>query len=293
MNPLPEQKLECAKVTPLLGGALDGALDAAMTVTVDDHIAACADCHEQFRVLRALRGSLKKVVRAAAPSDFRARMEARLAAEAAETVSEAAVADAVPASDRTHLVAPPSSRRPSLPMRPRSRLASLRVFAPWAAAAAVVMGLGTYQQHRAAARRGVDGPLGDFLAEHARPLPPETKEIQGLGTYVGVPIHSQFSKRATLVGGRVFSVQRERAAQLQYEVAGPSGGRVSIFVYDPRKLQIDSSDLAARQRGTNEVRVGRANGYSVAVSEHDGVGYAVTADMDPDLAADLAAELDQ
>jgi len=305
--PLPS---DCSRIVTLLGPSLDGALDAASTIAVDEHLEICGDCREQQRFHQAMRGSLKKVVGASAhaPSDLRARLAARLAAESANANSSELPEEAPTSLASTALtvagdVALPVASDVAIPVageRPRSRLAamsSLRSFAPWAAAAAVVLVLGTYQQHRSAVRRNsVEGPLGDFVAEHARPLPPETKEVQGLGTYVGVPVHPVYLKRmqsAKFVGGRVLPVQHERAAQLQYEVAGASGGRVSVFIYDPRKLQIDASDLAARQHGASEVRVGRANGYSVAVSERGGVGYAVTADMDPELTADLAAELDQ
>ncbi len=294
--PLPS---DCSRIVALLGPSLDGALDTASTIAVDEHLASCGECREQHRFQQAMRGSVKKVVGASAhaPDDFRARLAARLSAESTEVSETIEDVPASLASTAIPVVAPEAAPERE---RSRSRLAamsSLRSFAPWAAAAAVVLVLGTYQQHRSAVRRNsVDGPLGDFVAEHARPLPPETKEVQGLGTYVGVPIHPLYLKRmqsAKFVGGRVLPVQHERAAQLQYEVAGASGGRVSVFIYDPRKLQIDASDLAARQHGASEVRVGRANGYSVAVSERGGVGYAVTADMDPDLTADLAAELDQ
>ena len=80
-------------------------------------------------------------------------------------------------------------------------------------------------------------------------------------------------------------VQNERAAMLQYEVdRGGSPQRVSVFIYDPARIHLDGEELNAVGR----TRVGRANGYSVAVTQHDGVGYALASDLDPEVTAELA-----
>jgi hypothetical protein len=79
---------------------------------------------------------------------------------------------------------------------------------------------------------------------------------------------------------------------LQYEVVRDTGDvrRVSVFVYDPRRVQIRSAEqLPARAVGTAEVRVGQARGYSVAVAQHGDVGYAVATDMDESCAQYVAA----
>ena len=70
---------------------------------------------------------------------------------------------------------------------------------------------------------------------------------------------------------------------LQYEVQRADGDveRVSVFIYDRRRIQIRSADqLPARSVGTAEVRVGQARGYSFAVAERGDVGYAVASDLD-------------
>ena len=41
--------------------------------------------------------------------------------------------------------------------------------------------------------------------------------------------------------------------------------------------------------GTSEVRVGRTNGYSVAVTENEGVGYVLAGDVDPDRSVELVS----
>jgi hypothetical protein len=64
---------------------------------------------------------------------------------------------------------------------------------------------------------------------------------------------------------------------------------VSLFVYDAQKIQIGTANLAPREVGTAEVRVGREKGYSVAATQRAGVGYVVAGDLDPDRSAQLAA----
>ena len=70
---------------------------------------------------------------------------------------------------------------------------------------------------------------------------------------------------------------------------GDKAQRVSVFIYDPSKIQVHSSDLAPRSIGTAEISVGRSSGYSVAVTQNGGVGYAVASDLDAEHSAQLAA----
>jgi anti-sigma factor RsiW len=106
----------------------------------------------------------------------------------------------------------------------------------------------------------------------------------------------QFGQNAHFVGARLVPLHGgERAAMLQYEVQGNNGGgvqRVTVFVYDPQKIQIGSAHLAPRAVGTAEVRMGRTDGYSVAVTQHGGVGYTIASDMDPESSASLVAVVD-
>jgi hypothetical protein len=77
---------------------------------------------------------------------------------------------------------------------------------------------------------------------------------------------------------------------LQYVVGSGDGARrVSVYVYDAQKIQVGTANLAPRAIGTAEVRVGREKGYSVAATQHAGVGYLLATDLDPDRSAQLAA----
>jgi anti-sigma factor RsiW len=144
-----------------------------------------------------------------------------------------------------------------------------------------------------------DDFLSELVAEHSRPLPPERTDPQKvgeLGQYVGVPVRATTLHRenAHFVGGRVLPVHQERAAMLQYEITTQGGEtrRVSVFVFDPRRIQVSDNDFLPRpfhnEGGTSEVRVGRSNGYSVAVTQRGGVGYALASDLDEQKTAELA-----
>jgi hypothetical protein len=82
----------------------------------------------------------------------------------------------------------------------------------------------------------------------------------------------------------------QRAAMLQYVIGtGAETQRVSVFIYDPSKIQVRGTDLATRSIGSSEIRVGRDHGYSVAVTQNGGVGYAVASDLDAEHSAQLVA----
>jgi hypothetical protein len=185
---------------------------------------------------------------------------------------------------------------------PLVSLASWRTMVPLATAAALALVWGAAtrgtQPSSAETRAGFgDDLLAQIVAEHASPLPLEAKDpdaVRGLERYVGVPVHAASFERGGLSGhlegARVVPLHGQRATMLQYVVQTASGPRrVSLFVYDAQKIDIGTANLAPREVGTAEVRVGREKGYSVAATERAGVGYVVTGDLDPDRSAQLAA----
>jgi len=82
---------ECRDRARMLGSYLDGELAAARLIEIDEHVGACETCREEVQLLRAMRGSLKRVVRSGAPSALRDRIGNAMTAERAR--GEAAVAD--------------------------------------------------------------------------------------------------------------------------------------------------------------------------------------------------------
>lgn len=285
----------CSSIVRLLGAHADGQLDATSTLEVDDHLASCETCRERVALDHAIRGSLKKAVKTAAPDDMRARMLAAMS-----------VADEAPKSEPTIEEAPVSEPAPLVHKRP-AMLRHWRTTLPFASAAAVALAWGmagrqpmTASDLSTSARAGFsnDELVQQFVDVHSHPIRPETndsKEVRNFEREVGVPVHVvHLDDNARFVGGRLLPVQGgERAAMLQYEVVRDKGDvrRVSVFIYDPRRVQIRSAErLPARAVGTAEVRVGQARGYSLAVAQHGDVGYAVaTDDLDESCAQYVAA----
>jgi hypothetical protein len=184
------------------------------------------------------------------------------------------------------------------PLRPQA--AAWRSFVPIASAATLALafgslGRGSNSDDSVHAGLG-DDLLQDLLVERSRPLLPyDSTDVAGtreLGRYVGVPVRPTTFERsgAHFVGARVLPVHgSQRAAMLQYVLGtGDKAQHVTVFIYDPSKIQVRGTNLAPRSIGTAEVRVGRDHGSSVAVTQNDGVGYAVANDLDAELSAQIA-----
>lgn len=322
----------CAKHVVLLGAFLDGVLDAASTLEVDEHLAHCEACRERVELDRAVRGSLVKAMKTVTASD--AMRERILASMKAASVKKAAEGTLGTESATSETSAPESNEQSesletaasaasasvtSIDSAAHSRsfrneakkLASWRTLVPLASAAAIALVWNGVAQTPPQGARQTDvmragfghDPLADLVAQHSSfsEVPPEhtdRKDLRGLERYVGVPVHApRFQgQNARLVGGRVTTVHHERAAMIQYELGqGKDTQRVTVFIYDPHKIQIGGHDnLTPRAIGTSEVRVGREDGYSVAVRApaDAGVGYTVVSDLDPERSAQLAVFTD-
>lgn len=275
----------CANITQLLGAHLDGQLDAATTVEVDEHLGRCEACRERVNVDRSVRASLKRTSTVTAPADLRARALAAMMQVADERESQ---------------VEAPAAKPARTPM-----LRQWKVMLPLASAAAFALAWGAVGRHNmhlasSSLRHSMsnDDLVADFVDVHRHPLRPETPDPQQVRAFereVGVPIRvPRLATNAKFIGGRLLPVRGgEHAAMLQYEVPRTSGvERVSVFVYDPRRVQLHAAEqLTPRAVGSKQIKVGRANGYAVAVANRDDVGYAVTSDLD-DSSAEYALAAD-
>lgn len=276
---------ECRDRARMIGSYLDGELEAGKMIDLDEHIAGCETCREEAHLLRAMRGSIKRVVRTSAPGGLRERMAtAMLAEKAREDVRTDAQNEALGANTP---VVSLSSWRTMVPLATAAALALM-----WGAATRGSQPVGTANEARAGFG---DDLLTDFMAEVTHPLPVEAKDpeaVRNLERYVGVPVQPASFERggAHLVGARILPLHTQRGAMLQYVIgSGPDARRVSVLVYDAEKIQISDANLVPRPVGTAEVRVGREKGYSVAAAQRAGVGYIVAGDLDPDRSAQLAA----
>lgn len=268
---------------------LDGELEPSQVVEVESHISHCGTCRERIALDRAVRGSLQQVAREVAPTSLRERMAARLEAE--HLRSEAVADAAFPGVDREHRGA-----------------FRARYFAPFAAAAGFALFFSVQQRteqgvaaprgalstETARASVGLDGLLDDLVREHAAPLPPEVtrpEQVALFDPFVGVSTQGATPKLAplgaTFVGGRITNVQDKRAAMMQYKFAG--NHRVTVYVYDPRRINAESHILRKQNVRNAPVYVGRHLGYNVAATEKQGIGYALASDLGDEESAELVA----
>ena len=265
---------KCRDRVRLLDAYVDGELEPAQLLDVEGHVADCVGCRERVELHRATSASLKRTTKAAAPDGLRSRALAAMMAEKARGEARA-------------------------PVQPQA--GAWRSFVPLASAAALALAFGSLGRGQTggdSVHAGMgDELLQELIAEHSRPLPSYDRTdavgARELEQYVGVPVHPAAFERsgARFVGGRVMPVQgAQRAAMLQYVIgSGEKAQRVSVFIYDQSKIQVRGTDLAPRSIGTAQVRVGRDHGYSVAVTQNGGIGYAVASDLDAEHSAQLAA----
>jgi len=253
---------------------LDGQLDPVKTLEVEQHLDSCEECRERIALQRAMRGTLKKAVQAKTPDDVRARM---LAAMAGESAREKTREDAA------------KKTRPTM-------LRHWRTMVPLASAAALAFAWGTAGNQPIPntnadlmrAGFGNDDLLRDFVGLHSKALPPEQTDPAKLSQYVGVRVQAPRFQNAKFVGSRLVTLHgAETAAMLQYQL--DSGQRMTLFVYNPRLVQVRATNLAPRALGTSEVRVGQENGYNVALSQQGGVGYNIVSDADQEQNVKLLA----
>jgi anti-sigma factor RsiW len=267
----------CREFSRTLGSYLDGELEASKLFEIDEHASGCDRCREEVQLLRATRGSLRRVVRTSAPAGLRERIGVAMSAE--RTRDDGSLQGEPP-------VAALAARgwRTMIPVATAAAIALA-----WGAAAG-----GTRVATREAHAGFGDDLLAELVAEHSQPLPHDatnSQAVRGLERYVGFPVHPASFERggARLVGGRVVPLRSQRAYMLQYLVgAGDDAQRVSVLVYDAAKIQVNAN-LAPRAVGTAEVRVGREKGYSVAATQRGGVGYLLASDLDTERSAELAA----
>ena len=280
-----EKSQDCRAFLRVVESYVDGELAPAAIVEGDRHVAQCEHCRERVNLGRAMKGSVRELARAPMPTDATARLRAAMQAEVARTASPAKV----------------------VPL-PRAAVISFAA-AGFAAAAAFVLAPRFSQGNRALAETEGDDVLSELVAEHVRPLPMDGTDVQtvrSLEQYVGVPLRPHFPQsRAKLVGARILPVQKERAAIVRYELAAPppsviahvsqsfqaappQPARVSVLVFDPRRIHLNPQVAEfAEQAGARPVRVTRAHGLPIAVTERDGVGYAISGDVDERQALEL------
>lgn len=280
MNTLKHNPMDdCARLSHSIAVYVDGELDAAHAVDVESHVIACGGCAERVAMLQALRQSLKRTTTRRCPDALRARLGATM--------------------DKERYHAPSSAEAETM----SPKLIRLRYAFGLAAAAGVVfaMGMSKYvhpsdsfaspsrQMDVASSSTSID-ILDELVSLHANPLPPETtnpEELTRWDPLVGVPVRRPPFQPfgASFNGARVHASAERRAALLQYTLRG--GHRITVYVFNPRVVQVRTMPLEPRVVHERPVYVGNLRGYSIAAAEQSGVGYALASDLGAEQNTDL------
>jgi hypothetical protein len=129
--------------------------------------------------------------------------------------------------------------------------------------------------------------LDEVLNYHSRPPQARITEpslLKQLEPDVGYPVRAPETFQrlgAHWEGARVVplatpTASDERAVWLSYDFAGH---RVTMLVYNSARLPLREK-LQERLVNDASVYVGTRRGYTICATEHRGVGYAVTSDLD-------------
>ena len=299
--------MRCGQLRLYIDAHVDGELGAERTLEVGQHLGGCSTCRERVEVARALRASLRKVVRADAPVDvaLRGRLELAMLGELARQQTRPREDDARrpltgAEAGRSHVlrrVAPVLAAAAALLMmlqareggRPSPAAARRSSSLTEAPALASVEGVGTALP---ALTASVDQLLDELVDYHARPPAPQITEptlVRELEPQVGVPVQLPrlVQYGAEWEGGSVIRMRDHRAAFFRYRV---SNHPVTVYVYDARRVPLRGV-LEPRVVHDQPVHVGAHRGYSIAVREQRGVGYAIATDLNDDESAELVAAI--
>lgn len=265
--------MTCDDIQPYLDAFIDDELSPERTLDVKRHLRQCSACLTEVQAVEAMVTATRTSVNEAPMCpDFRSRLEQCLAEERKR---------------QEHGV--------------WHHPLGYRVILPVAAAAAMALGYGWYQQSGPGQTgqpviASSDTNLVDLLVNHhTRPPTPsvtDTSSVTRLEPKLGFPVHAPNLERygARFVGASLVSVNGAAAALLHYDIRGR---RLTFYVYNPEELPLRAiRALHPRVVGNQAVFVGHRRGYSIATCERQGVGYALAADLSDEESAKLVAAVD-
>ncbi len=260
----------CDEATRYIDPWVDGELDPSAAVHVEAHLAKCCACRGEADAVKRLKKAMAGLREDSAPTALRFRLTAAL--------------DAVDAQ-HDHERSAVKRRRNAVGMALTG-----------AALAGVVLAQGLRVrslQTRTEALYGSASPamagmlpvVSDLAQRHARELPLEVEAsdpaevAQWFRGKLDIPVRPVLFRGmpARLVGARISDVRSHLAAALYYDVGGR---RVTVFVFD-------GSLLPRAEAGPHDTAiidgrpcyVGSSHGYTVTLTEQQGVGYAIASDL--------------
>jgi anti-sigma factor RsiW len=257
----------CEEARRYVDAWVDGELDPGASLLVETHIGSCGGCRDEADMIRSLKRAMAGMREAKGASQpLRARVLAALDQEEQSQNAEAA--------------------------HERKRRHATGFVLAGAALAGAILITGrqtttTPSDMQVAGAGMFPSVLEDIASRHARDLPVEVRASQPdqvenfFRGRLDIPVRPVAFRgvHAQLVGARISNVRDHMAAALFYDVAGR---RVTVFVFDASLLPKQPAGPVFRTMVNNQpVFVGNAHGYTVAFSEHDGVGYAVASDLPP------------
>jgi hypothetical protein len=136
--------------------------------------------------------------------------------------------------------------------------------------------------------------MTEFLDHHAARQAPRVTtfdQLRDIEVRVGLPIRvrQHHSNGALWIGADVVRFSTSLSARLQYSVRGH---RMTVYVYDSDRFPLRTlASLQPQVVRNRVVFVGERRGYSVAVLERRGLGYAVVTDLAPDEGAALVTAI--
>ncbi len=255
----------CELIRRHAGVFVDGELDPATQLELEQHIARCAACRDQLAFEHAYRHQVRDAlaVPVAAPASLRERCLVAL--------------DREPQSARTH-----ASRRVAVA----------------SAAAVLVVGVVALGPNLRTADDDIEASLEDIVSLHSSRLPADVavaKDVEppmaAVSRYfrgkLAFPVRpAEFeSREVRLVGARLSNVRARRAAALYYELA--NGRRMTVVVTD---APVDDDVAEPVQLGDRSLFYRDVRGYPVPVRREAGLTYAFTGDADRDTMLRLAAQ---
>ena len=242
---------------------LDGELDPSAAMRIEEHIAECPACRAEADMVRSLKRSLAGLREGPASPALRRKVLAALDAhDDAQDVERAAVARR--RHGRNFALAGAALAGVVL-----AQGLKLRAGAPGAASPAMA---------------GMLPVVEDVAERHARELPLEVSNSdpaavsQWFRGKLDIPVRPMLfrGREARLLGARLSDVQNQMAAALSYDV---DGRRMTVFVFDGARMPRTGASAVMVQG--RPVYTTSAHGYTVALTEQQGIGYAIASDLPP------------